>query len=78
MIYSPGLLIFAMHDLQRKFLVQIGKSRVQMNVQIFGTLFHVLMSYIFVFKLDLGVIGTGYAGICTNSFLLAANIYCTH
>lgn len=48
-----------------------------MNSQIGGTILHVFWNYLFVSQMGLGVVGTGIAGVLTNGFLLAANIYQT-
>lgn len=67
----------AQFDLQRRFLIQVGKSDLQMYVQIVGTIMHVGWNYILVVKLGQGVIGTGIAACITNAFILAGNIHVT-
>ena len=59
-----------MHDLQRKFLIEVGKSHLQMNVVIVGTISHILWSYIFVTCLDLKIEGTAIATFLTSSIIL--------
>ena len=53
-------------DVQRKFLIQVEKSNVQVLVMIPGLLLHVLWSYIFVWYLDLGIMGTAIAMFITD------------
>ena len=55
----------------------MGKSKVVMCVQIFGTLLHVFWNYLLVIKLDLGVKGTGISATLTNSILLIGTVCMT-
>lgn len=51
-------------DIQRKFLTQVEKS--SMSILIPGCLLHILWSYIFVWYLDLGIMGTAIAMFITD------------
>lgn len=55
----------------------MGKSKLVMYVQIFGTFLHIFWNYLFVIKLDLGVKGTGISATFTNSILLIGTVYVT-
>ena len=72
-----NILLLGLSDLQRKFLIQCSKSHVLLKTQIIGLLVHILGNALFVNYLELGVIGTGFAGVISNTFLLLANIYLT-
>ena len=58
-------------------MIQCGKSHVILKTQIIGLIVHVIGNYFFINVMGLGVIGTGCAGMCSNTFLLIANIYLT-
>jgi Na+-driven multidrug efflux pump len=73
--YSPGIYLMALFDLQRRFLISTGNSKVQMQVQVCCSLTHVLWNYILVVVFDLGVVGTGLSSIITNSLILSGNLY---
>ena len=48
-----------------------------MYVQIVCSVLHVLWNYIFVMKLKLGVVGSGFASVITNFLILAGNVVFT-
>jgi Na+-driven multidrug efflux pump len=48
-----------------------------MVTQALGVGVHILGNYFFVYKLHLGIVGTGCANFVTNAFLLSLNIYFT-
>mmetsp|Transcript_18416 Transcript_18416/g.31498 ORF Transcript_18416/g.31498 Transcript_18416/m.31498 type:complete len:122 (+) Transcript_18416:481-846(+) len=48
-----------------------------MAVQISGTVLHVVNNYLLVYHFELGVAGTGLAGLVTNSYLFVMNRYFT-
>ena len=77
MCYAPGIYLMSLYDLQSRLLIQMGKSKLVMYVQIFGTLLHIFWNYLFVIKLDLGVKGTGISATFTNSILLIGTVYMT-
>ena len=53
-------------DVQRKFLTQVDKTSLSLKVLIPGLLLHVLWNYIFVWYLDLGIMGTAIAMFITD------------
>lgn len=78
MAMSPGVFLLGLADLQRKFLVQVGRSQLQMHSLFISTPIHVIWNYILVNKYELGVIGTGLAGLFTNLCSLVITIYQTN
>lgn len=49
-----------------------------MKTQFLGIFVHIVGNYIFVYALNIGIIGTGIANFITNLFLLSYNIYKTN
>ena len=68
----------ALFDLQRRFLIQVGHSKIQMYVQIICSVAHILWNYILVNKLSMGVVGSGLSSILTNFLLLLGNVLLTN
>mmetsp|Transcript_2356 Transcript_2356/g.4036 ORF Transcript_2356/g.4036 Transcript_2356/m.4036 type:complete len:128 (+) Transcript_2356:399-782(+) len=48
-----------------------------MAVQISGTFVHILANYLLVYYFDFGIMGTGFAGFFTSSYLLTLNYMLT-
>ena len=71
----PGVFLMGLQDIQRRYLTQLEKSHVQMKIQVIGTSIHAISSYAFIFRYDLGVLGTGLAGVVSNSFILIGNLW---
>lgn len=74
----PSIVLMGLNDLQRKFLIEVGKSKEQVKVMMIGCPLHILWSYIFVIVMDLEIIGTAIAMVITNSTLLLGNLYITN
>lgn len=60
----PSIMMIGLVDIQRKFLAQVENN--SLLVLIPGCLLHVLWSYIFVWYLDLGIMGTAIAMFITD------------
>ena len=48
----PATYLMGLQDIQRKFLIQVGKSHIQMKTQIQATFLHIVVNYLFIFKLE--------------------------
>ena len=66
----PGLLFFAFYDLQRRFLVQFGLSRIPMTLQFISFFVCSGLMYVTIVKLQLGLPGCGLAMSVSNLLLL--------
>ena len=75
--YTPGIYLLSLLDIQRRFLIQMGHSSVQMYVSLFGTMLHVGWNFLFVLHLDLGVVGAGLAASLTNLIIFIGNLVAT-
>mmetsp|Transcript_42311 Transcript_42311/g.64895 ORF Transcript_42311/g.64895 Transcript_42311/m.64895 type:complete len:131 (-) Transcript_42311:766-1158(-) len=64
--YLPGLIIGYLSDCQRRFLNNFGKNRISFISGTIAMVFHGFWCYIFIIKMDLGIIGTGYANAVTS------------
>jgi multidrug resistance protein, MATE family len=62
----PGMILMAFIDGQRKFLNMINLTKAPLISIVISILFHVFLSWYFVWKLNYGIIGTGYASTITN------------
>jgi len=62
----PSIFMVGLLDVQRKFLTQVDKTSLSLKVLIPGLLLHVLWNYIFVWYLDLGIMGTAIAMFITD------------
>lgn len=77
--YLPGLMLMGLIDGQRRFLNMMNQTKAPMAACYISISFHILLSYIFVWKLDYGIQGTGYASTITNLinyFALLVLSYC--
>ena len=74
---APSIFLIGLGDLQRKFLIQTGKSQLQMKVQIICTCCHVGYNFLFVSNFGLGVVGTALASFVTNLQVLIMNLFYT-
>ena len=75
MCMFPALIIQALNDLQRKFLVQMDLGSIQLKSQLVSTSIHLLANYIFIIVLSFGLKGTGIATLITNAYSFAYNLY---
>ena len=55
MAYFPGLVIFALMDLQKRYLNMMNQTFVPFVAKWIGIVFHILFNYYFVWKLDFGI-----------------------
>ena len=62
----PGMILMAFIDGQRKFLNMINLTKAPLIAIVISILFHLFLSWYFVWKLNYGIIGTGYASTITN------------
>jgi len=60
-------MLMGLIDGQRRFLNMMNQTRTPMIAYYVSIAFHILLSYIFVWKLDYGILGTGIASTLTNS-----------
>lgn len=58
----PGLVLNALNDNQRRFLNMFGLNRIPLVCQVIGQIIHVLLCFLFVQRMDLEILGIGYAG----------------
>lgn len=54
-----------MSDCQCRLLANFKRSIIYLYISLAGLIGHVIYSYIFVIKLDLGIYGTGIAFVCS-------------
>ena len=73
----PALIIQAINDLQRKFLIQMSLGHIQLKSQVASTGIHFIFNYIFVIKMNMGIRGTAFATLITNIYSFAYNWYHT-
>ena len=64
--FLPGLFIQAHIDVHRRFLNSIGKNSVPLISLFIGMVFHLFFNWYFVLHLEMGIIGTGIAGVLMN------------
>jgi Na+-driven multidrug efflux pump len=77
LIRIPGHVFYGLTDIQKKYLILIGRSKDQMNAQIAACFVHAFFNYLFVNHLEMGVLGSGMASNLTNVFLLICNYILT-
>ena len=65
--YLPGLFMYAMGDLQRRFLNSMGYTYVPLVCQFLSIGLHGFWLYLFTAYYDLGIYGIGLAGVITNT-----------
>ena len=75
--FLPGQLFLGLGDVQKKFLIQMNYPGITMKSQIFGTVTSVLWNYIFVIKLNWGVVGTGFSFTITTFLVWIINMIYT-
>ena len=70
--YIPGLILFAMNDLQKKYLNSLGETKLTMTCLLFATALHYPWIYLMTQYYKLSVEGICYAAIITQlvSFVL--------
>lgn len=64
--YIPGLILNGLNDSQRRFLNMIELTKIPLICQLIGVSVHICLSWIFVWNMDLGIAGTGYASSLSN------------
>jgi Na+-driven multidrug efflux pump len=64
--FLPGLFIQSHIDIHRRFLNSIGKNSVPLISLFIGMVFHLFFNWYFVLYLEMGIIGTGIAGVLMN------------
>lgn len=65
-VYLPGLMLMGLIDGQRRFLNMMNQTRAPMFAYYVAILFHIALSYLFVWKMNMGIKGTGLASALTN------------
>ena len=67
----PSIMMMGLLDVQRKFLAQVERSNLALKILVPSLLLHVLWNYVFVWYLNLGIMGTAIAMFITEftSFL---------
>ena len=60
------MILMAFIDGQRRFLNMMNLTKGPLVAIIFSVCFHLYLSWYFVWNLDYGIIGTGYAATITN------------
>lgn len=71
MTFLPGLFILAHIDLHRRFLNSLGKNYVPMLCLTVGVFLHIILSYIFVIRYQMEIVGTGIALVITNLIIFS-------
>ena len=65
--YLPGLFMYSMGDLQRRFLNSCGFTGVPLICQFISIALHAFWLFLFTRYNEFGIIGIGMAGVLTNS-----------
>ena len=76
--YVPGLFLWGLCDLLRRYLSCFKKTFLPMMSYLISTIFHPLWCQIFVIELDMRLYGIAYAGLVTNGinfFLIIIFMY---
>lgn len=68
--FLPGLLILGYADIHRRYLNSLGRNTVPLIALAIGTILHYFISKKLVVELELGITGTGYAGIMLWSTIM--------
>lgn len=76
--FLPGLFILGHIDIHRRFLQSMGKNRMPMICLCIGVLVHLVLSYIFVIKMEMGIKGTGLAGVFMNLTIIILQFSWAH
>ena len=70
-VYLPGLYLMALCDLEKKLLINLGKNDVCFYNTLFGVVFRILSTVLFVVYYDLKILGTGLAQLLTSVVLFS-------
>jgi Na+-driven multidrug efflux pump len=62
----PAMFLLGYLDVDRNFLACFGRTDVSMYSQFLSPFVHISFCYLFIVKLQLGVMGCGTAMFCTN------------
>lgn len=68
--FLPGLIVLGYADLHRRFLNTIGRNKVPLVAMIIGTVIHYFVSVHLVIHCQMGITGTGIAGVILWSSIL--------
>lgn len=63
----PGIFVMALLDIDRNFMASFENSSLSMICEGASPAIHIMFCYFFIIKFEMGVIGAGLAGFCTNS-----------
>ena len=72
--FLPGLIILGYADIHRRYLNSLGRNTVPLIALAIGTFAHYFISKHLVITLQLGIKGTGYAGILLWSTILLVQV----
>lgn len=72
--FLPGLVILGYTDIHRRYLNSLGRNTVPLVALAVGTFSHYFVSKQFVITMQLGIQGTGYAGILLWSTILLVQV----
>lgn len=61
----PGMIFHSQFDATREFLVGMGRSGMAMIISIITGCIHLPLSFIFLYKFEIGILGAGIAGSIT-------------
>jgi len=75
--YLPGILLYCLADLQRRFLNNFGLNHIAFYPMILGALLHAIWCEIFVIQLSMGITGLGIANVITQLIILIVLIILT-
>ena len=72
--FLPGLVLLGYADMHRRFLNSIGRNTIPLIALVVGTCMHYFLSKYLVIDLELGITGTGLAGIALWSTILIVQL----
>ena len=67
------MFIIGQHDIQRKFLIQMGKANLQLYTQLICTVSHTSTCWLLVTHLEMGIRGLTIASFITNLAIFVIN-----
>lgn len=71
----PGLILQGLIDIERNYLASFERSDISMYCQLSSPLVHYSFAYLWALHFELGLVGIGLAGVCSNLFLFLLQNY---
>jgi MATE family multidrug resistance protein len=78
MVYLPGLYISGLADCQRRFLNNFGLNVFSFLSGFIGMCLHLIWLYVFLIRNGMGIVGIGYANMCSQIVVYAMLLIFTY